>query len=93
MRTCHCGEPEGLGNPARRSIRNPQSQIRNRRADEFRPTRREFCTTPGAKFRQFRHTPAHQPVNHKRLARTRWGEIGRISPHMKKEKISLVQNP
>jgi hypothetical protein len=30
-------------------------------------------------------------VSHKRLARARWGEIPRISPHEKKKKISVVQ--
>jgi hypothetical protein len=84
MRTCHRGEPERLGNPASRAIRN-------RRADEFRPTRREFSTTPGAKFRQFRPTATHEPKSHKRLARARWGQTLRISLHEKKKKISVVQ--
>jgi hypothetical protein len=30
-------------------------------------------------------------VSHKQLARARWGEIHRISPHEKKKKISLGQ--
>jgi hypothetical protein len=75
-----------LGKPAR-AIRNPKSQIRNRPTDEFRPTQSEFCPTPGAKFRRFRPTPTRQLPTSKRLARMLWGEIGRISPHIKKEKM------
>jgi hypothetical protein len=55
--------------------------------DEFRPTQREFCPTPGAKFGQHRPTPTYQPPMSKRLARARWGETRRISPHDKKKKF------
>jgi hypothetical protein len=54
--------------------------------DEFRPTWREFCPTPGAKFVPFRPTSKSQLATIKRFARSRWGEIRRISPHVKKEK-------
>jgi hypothetical protein len=54
--------------------------------EEFRTTWRQFCTTPGAKFTQFRPTAKRQPVSHKRLARAWWGEIHRISPQEKKKK-------
>jgi hypothetical protein len=60
--------------------------------DQFRTTWREFCTTPGAKFNEYRPTTAHELATGKRLVRTRWRKIRRISLHEKKEKISLVQN-
>jgi hypothetical protein len=87
MRTCHRGKTEGLDKAARRN-----SQTRNRAKDEFCTTWREFCTTPGAKFRQFRPTLTHELAISKQLARARWGETRRVSLHEKKKKISLVQN-
>jgi len=62
--------------------------------EEYRPTWRQYCTTPGAKFRQFRPTLTHQPVSHKRLGAGAWGEIRRILPHVKKEKnLSGAKSP
>jgi hypothetical protein len=60
--------------------------------DEFCRTCDEFCTTPGAKCRQFRSTAIYEPATAKRLARSRWSETHRISLHEKKKKILLVQN-
>jgi hypothetical protein len=54
--------------------------------DQFRTTWREFCTTPGAKFNEYRPTTAHELATGKRLVRTRWRKIRRISLHEKKEK-------
>ena len=85
MRTLHRGESQKMGKPP---LRNPQSQIRNRLADEFCLTSGGFCRPPEAKFRQFRPTRAHELVSRKRLAQASWGETGRISPHQKKKKYS-----
>jgi hypothetical protein len=59
--------------------------------DKFCLTPGEFCHPPGAKFRQFRLTTTPELATDKRLAAARWGEIRRITPHEKKEKISLRQ--
>jgi hypothetical protein len=60
--------------------------------NEFRPTWKHFCTTPGPKSRPFRPTLARQPESHKQLARAAWGETRRISAHEKKKKILVWQN-
>jgi hypothetical protein len=60
--------------------------------DEFCTTQKQFCTTPGPKFRPLRPTATYELVSHKRLARAAWGETRRISAHEKKKKISVVQN-
>src|SRR5687768_17615588 len=47
----------------------------------FASPRGDFVTPPEAKFSQFRLTSTFQPAAVKRLARARWGENRRISPH------------
>jgi hypothetical protein len=61
--------------------------------DEFRPTWKGFCPTPGAKFTEFRPTAAHELAASKRLAAGARGEIGRISPHDKKKKNLVGRKP
>jgi hypothetical protein len=57
----------------------------------FAPTMTNFALPPCAKFRLFCLASMRQPQRHKRLARAAWAEARRISPHVKKEKISVMQ--
>jgi hypothetical protein len=68
-------------------------ETRLRVPGEFRPTRKQFCPTPGAKFSQFRPTATLQPTTSKRFARAWRGETRRISPHQKKKKYEWGENP
>ncbi len=70
------------------AIRNPQSRVRR-----ITPHLGEYCPAPGAKFTEFRPTAAHQLAASKRLAASARGEIGRISPHVKKEKNLVRRKP
>lgn len=102
LSTCRRGELERVDKPESHQMSKSRSgefwtsDAAPRVPDEFRLTWRQFCPTPGAKFTPFRPTATRQSVSHKRLARARWGEINRISPHDKKEKNfagAKLQNP
>jgi hypothetical protein len=63
-----------------------RTRARQSTRGEFRLAPRGYCPTPGAKSSEYRPTATLEPVSGQRLAMTRWGEIERISPRMKKEK-------